>query len=159
MAIQSMRSEPDLPSLSLFASKGPALDDMANLARSCAAAILLSLSGLRHRVLPLQRSSRPVDPLSGELKHTSTCVAAMTRNASLPRRFGSEPIQPQSMPMIGEQVSASHNGGQRSQSRSAGNQEHYQELIFHSVYRFDPGKDLARHHSWQRNETNRRHAI
>ena len=29
MAIQSMRSEPDLPSLSLFASKGLALDDMS----------------------------------------------------------------------------------------------------------------------------------
>jgi len=61
--------------------------------------------------------------------------------------------------MIGEQASASHNGGQRSKSRSAGNQKHDQQLIFYGVYRFDPGKDLASHHSWQRNETDRRHAI
>ena len=63
------------------------------------------------------------------------------------------------MPMIGEQSCASHDGGQRSQSRSAGDQKHDQELIFYGVYRFDSGKDLAGHHSWQGNKTNRRHAI
>ena len=62
------------------------------------------------------------------------------------------------MPMIREQASASHNGGQRSQARSARDQEHDQELIFHPVYRFDAGKDVGGHHSRQGKKFDCRHA-
>jgi len=57
------------------------------------------------------------------------------------------------MPMIREQMSASYDGGQRSQARSAGNQEHDEELILHGIGRLDAGKNLARHHARQGNKT------
>src|SRR6516225_4671305 len=42
---------------------------------------------------------------------------------------------------------------QRSQARSAGNQEHDEELILHGIGRLDAGKNLARHHARQGNKT------
>lgn len=54
------------------------------------------------------------------------------------------------MPMIGQKASASRHGGERPQSRPAGDQEHDQELILDGVDRFDACKDLTGHHPRQR---------
>jgi len=59
------------------------------------------------------------------------------------------------MPMIREQAPASQDASQCPQPRSAGNQEHDHEWIFHGVHRFDTGKDLAGHHARQRHEPDR----
>src|SRR6516162_395799 len=63
------------------------------------------------------------------------------------------------MPMIREQMSGSYDGGQRSQARSASDQEHDEELILHGIGRLDAGENLPRHHSRQGNKTDCRHAV
>jgi hypothetical protein len=77
----------------------------------------------------------------------------------LPLGFGNEPIQTQSVTMIGQQTPASDNGCQCAETRSASNQEHDQKLIFHCVSRFYTGEDLPGHHPRQRHEAYRRHAV
>ena len=63
------------------------------------------------------------------------------------------------MPMIRKQMSASYNGGQRTQARSAGNQEHDKELILDGIGRLDARKDLAGHHSRQGDKADCRHSV
>lgn len=63
------------------------------------------------------------------------------------------------MPMIGQKASASRHGGERPQSRPAGDQEHDQELILDGVDRFDACKDLTGHHPRQRDKADRSHAV
>ena len=63
------------------------------------------------------------------------------------------------MSMIGQQVCATEDRGQRSQPGPAGNQEHDQQLIFHCIDRLDARENLAGHHSRQRNEADRCHAV
>src|SRR3954454_17394487 len=54
---------------------------------------------------------------------------------------------------------ATEDGGERSQTGAAGDQEHDKQLILYRIDRFVARNYLAGHHPRQRNEADRRHAI
>ena len=70
-----------------------------------------------------------------------------------------ETVQAQAVTLVGEAVDAAHDGRDRTQGRTAGDQEHDKELILDRFHGGHAGQDLSGHHARQRDQAGGGHGV